>query len=121
MFNKIAVLGTGTMGQGIAQFFAWHQLLVTAYDINKKMLSKAQKRLKEQEGLGKHLSFTSDIKEAISDADLIIEIVTEDLEIKRRLYFDIGTFLKKDSKGFIANRLQAAVLREACFLVESGG
>ena len=193
MFNKIAVLGTGTMGQGIAQFFAWHQLLVTAYDTNMGMLSKAQNRLKKQAGLEKHLSFTSDLKEAISDADLIIETVTEDLEIKRRLYIDIGPFLKKDtilssntstyplalltfnqsfanrmiithffnppqivplvelvqsegtlpglieqitkflrdlgkvpillkkdSKGFIANRLQAAILREACFLVENG-
>ncbi|MEO6707713.1 MAG: 3-hydroxyacyl-CoA dehydrogenase NAD-binding domain-containing protein [Ginsengibacter sp.] len=193
MFKKIAVLGTGLMGQGIAQFFAWHQLLVTAYDTNKEMLSKAQNSLKKQEGLEKHLSFTSDLKEAISDADLIIETVTEDLEIKRRLYNDIEIFLKKDaiissntstyplalltlnqsfanrmiithffnppqivplvelvqsegtlpgltervtkflrdlgkvpvllkkdSNGFIANRLQAAVLREACFLVESG-
>jgi 3-hydroxybutyryl-CoA dehydrogenase len=193
MFKKLAVLGTGTMGQGIAQFFARNHLLVTAYDTNKKMLFNAQARLKKQEGLEKYLSFTSDIKEVISDADLIIESVTEDLGVKRRLYNDIEIFLKedaiissntstyplallalnqsfsnrmiithffnppqlvplvelvqskdtlpgliedvteflrhfgkvpvvlkKDSKGFIANRLQAAVLREACFLVESG-
>lgn len=193
MFNKIAVLGTGTMGQGIAQFFAQNQKIVIGYDTNEAMLLKAQNKLKDREGMEKYLSFTSDLKEAISDADLIIESVTEDLEIKRRLYKDIGILLKKDaiitsntstyplalltlnqsfgnrmiithffnppqlvplvelvqskgtlrgiievvteflrhfgkvpvvlkkdSKGFVANRLQAAVLREACFLVESG-
>lgn len=193
MFNKLAVLGTGTMGLGIAQFFARNQLVVLAYDINREMISKAQNRLKDQKGIYKYLSFTTDLKEAVSDADLIIESVIEELEIKRRLYSDIASFikkdaiissntstyplallvydqpffdrmiithffnpaqlvplvelvqseytlpgliekiaeflrhlgkvpivLKKDSKGFIANRLQAAVLREACFLVDSG-
>ncbi|HUZ58836.1 MAG TPA: 3-hydroxyacyl-CoA dehydrogenase NAD-binding domain-containing protein [Hanamia sp.] len=193
MFYKIAVLGTGTMGLGIAQFFAQNQLVVLAYDVNSEMISKAQNRLKDQKGIYKYLSFTTNLQEAVSDADLIIESVIEDLEIKRRLYSDIESFLKKDaiissntstyplaflafgqsfsnrmiithffnppqlvplvelvqsedtlqglieeieeflrhfgkvpvvlkkdSKGFIANRLQVAVLREACFLVDSG-
>ena len=32
----------------------------------------------------------------------------------------VPVILKKDIRGFIANRLQAAVLREACFLIENG-
>jgi 3-hydroxybutyryl-CoA dehydrogenase len=193
MFHKIAVLGTGTMGLGIAQFFARNKLVVLAYDINREMISSAQDRLKKQKGIYKYLSFTTNLKEAVSDADLIIESVIEELEIKRQLYSDIAGYLKKDAiissntstyplallafnqsffnrmiithffnpaqlvplvelvqfkdtlpglaekiaeflrqlgkvpvvlkkdiKGFIANRLQAAVLREACSLVGNG-
>ena len=69
MFNKIAVLRTGTMGYRITQFFAQNQIIVIGYDTNEAMLSKARNRLNGQEGMEKHLSFTSDLKEAISDAD----------------------------------------------------
>ena len=193
MFNKITVLGTGTMGDGIAWFFARQKLAVTAYDIDRDKIIASGNRLKSQEQIAKYLTYTSDLGAAMSEADLIIESASEDLAIKRQLYSDIAPLLrkgaivssntstyplallmsgqpfgsrmiithffnpadliplveivqhentmpglvedvaaflrqfgevpvvlKKDINGFVANRLQAAVLREACFLVESG-
>lgn len=193
MFNKITILGTGTMGDGIARFFARQKLAVTGYDIDQDKIVAAGNRLKDQEQIGNYLTYTSDLGAAISEADLIIESAPEDLAIKRQLYSDMAPFLKKgaivssntstyplaslisgqpfgsrmiithffnpadliplveivqhentipglaedvasflrqsgkvpvvlkkDINGFVANRLQAAVLREACFLVENG-
>lgn len=203
MINKIAILGAGTMGQGLARLFVKHGLQTTLYEPVQDALSAAKKKLRvyqnktlqSQSGnaLEGDLSYTSELKAGVSDADFIIESAPEDLNVKRQLYSELGplvkpdaivasntsTFplstlsdqqlfarrfiiahffnppdviplveivkadntspgvaeriadflshcekvpviLKKDLPGFVANRLQAAVLREACFLVENG-
>ncbi len=43
--KKIAVIGSGTMGNGIAQVFAQHNFPVTLIDSNKEALNKAMKTI----------------------------------------------------------------------------
>ena len=93
---KIAVVGSGTMGAGIAQVLApYHKVIVR--DIAPEALEKAMEKIKkgyeknvakermtkeEMETALSNLSTSSDIKD-VADCDLIIEAATENPKIKK--------------------------------------
>lgn len=104
--KKIAVLGSGTMGHGIAQAAAFSGLEVSLYDIAQDLLDKAlsvikgtvskhfvvKGKLTEAEGdavLSRVRPFT-ELERAAKDADFVIEAIPEDLELKK------STFAKLD-------------------------
>ncbi|MEM0503541.1 MAG: 3-hydroxyacyl-CoA dehydrogenase NAD-binding domain-containing protein, partial [Archaeoglobaceae archaeon] len=90
IMKKIAVLGAGTMGHGIAQVCATAGFGVVVRDIKQEFLDKAKDAIaknlskavskgkmsedKAKEILGK-IKFTLSIEEAVKDADLVIEAV----------------------------------------------
>jgi len=101
----VAVLGSGIMGAGIAQLAAMSGYEVTLYDINNEILNKALQKIKEGldrmeakgllkipagEVFGKIRCYT-ELEEAASGADLVIEAVPEILDLK------IGIFEKLDN------------------------
>jgi 3-hydroxybutyryl-CoA dehydrogenase len=43
------------------------------------------------------IGFTDDMKEALDEADLVVECVPEDMEIKRNLFWDIESLVRKDT------------------------
>jgi len=103
--KKAAVIGAGTMGNGIAQVLAQAGIEVKMADIDNKYLERgfgsikkslgimAEKGKMTQEEADKVLSRikgTVDLKEAASDADVVIEAVNEDLDLKQ------DTFRKLD-------------------------
>ncbi len=96
--NSIAVIGSGTMGSGIAQVCAQAGLSVFLYDINEAALSKAKTeivknldeaikrgKLTEQDkhDLMRRIKLTSDFEDL--KADLCIEAIIENLEVKKEL------------------------------------
>ncbi|MDF2443489.1 MAG: 3-hydroxyacyl-CoA dehydrogenase [Subtercola sp.] len=100
---KVTVLGTGVLGSQIAFQAAWFGFDVTAYDLTDELVEAAHARFGKLAGVytadgvggggegrgervlaGIHL--TSDLAVAVSDADLVIEAVPENLEIKRETY-----------------------------------
>lgn len=104
--KKIAVLGSGTMGHGIAQAAAFAGYEVSLYDIAQEMLDKAaaiikgnidkhfvaKGKLTQEEGdavIGRFKTFT-DLEAAADDADFVIEAIPENLELKK------STFAKLD-------------------------
>ncbi|OBB97281.1 3-hydroxyacyl-CoA dehydrogenase [Mycolicibacterium peregrinum] len=104
--KKVTVLGTGVLGSQIAFQSAFKGFTVTAYDIDDKVLEAAKDRFaklaetyanevpdardgKAQEGLGR-LTLTSDLKDAVADADLVIEAIPEILDLKRDTYQKLG-------------------------------
>lgn len=104
--KKVTVLGTGVLGSQIAFQSAFKGFTVTAYDINDKVLEAAKDRFaklaetyanevpdardgKAQEALGR-LTLTSDLKDAVADADLVIEAIPEILDLKRDTYQKLG-------------------------------
>jgi len=112
--NKIiGVIGSGTMGNGIAHVFAMcpevkSELLV---DLNHDILEKAQLIIRknldrqvkkeiisntEAEEYYKKISFTSDIDRA-TPSDLIIEAVKEDLKIKKNIFSKLDTITSDDT------------------------
>jgi len=111
--KKVAVLGAGLMGHGIAQVAAQ----VAKYDVSlrdvkqefldngmnmiKKSLQSFLKRgktsEKEVEETLKRIHPTLDIKEAVTDADLVIEAVPENVELKKNMYREVEKFAPEDA------------------------
>ena len=102
--KNITVIGSGTMGNGIAHTFAQNGFQVHMVDLNPAALEKAMqvisKNLDRQ--LAKSLITieqrvatiasihpTSDLKAATSNADLVVEAATENLEIKLKLFREL--------------------------------
>ncbi len=100
MFSTIAVIGSGTMGRGIAQSAALAGYRVSLYDVTDEIVSKGLRDISAsiEEGVrrGKTpaataaqavaaLLPTTDLAEA-ARADLVIEAVPEDIELKRKVF-----------------------------------
>ncbi|MFC6999881.1 3-hydroxyacyl-CoA dehydrogenase family protein [Rufibacter roseus] len=108
---KIAVIGSGTMGNGIAHVFAQNSFAVSLIDISQDSLTRAlgtiSKNLdrmvakgtvteeQKKETLGRINTFT-DLKEGVQDADLVIEAATENVEIKLDLFRQLEEHTKPD-------------------------
>ena len=101
--NKIFVVGAGTMGLGIAQAFAVKGKEVVVRDIADEIIKRAQANL--QKSLSKlaekgklsetdktrvlgRMEFTTDLGKA-ADAELVVEAVLENLEIKKKLFQEL--------------------------------
>jgi 3-hydroxybutyryl-CoA dehydrogenase len=99
--QNVAVIGTGTMGPGIAQIFAQGGLKVVLYDIKKDQLEKASKAIqnnlnifqevgfltsKEADEVRKRIISTSSLEEATQKADFVLEAVPEVLDIKKSVF-----------------------------------
>jgi 3-hydroxybutyryl-CoA dehydrogenase len=107
--NKIAVIGSGTMGNGIAHVFAQHGFKVSIIDISEDALKKAittiDKNLSRQVEKGtitadaklltlSNLSTTTFIKEGLQDVELVVEAATENLELKLKIFKDLDEVTK---------------------------
>jgi len=110
--KTIAVIGAGTMGRGIAYAAALGGYQTILEDVNDSVLAKALSWIREsfEEGVkrGKVDSVTRDaalsristslvVNEAIRDADLIIEAVPEELEMKLELFTIFDKFAKPNA------------------------
>ncbi|MFI7000656.1 3-hydroxyacyl-CoA dehydrogenase [Nocardia sp. NPDC050175] len=100
--RRVTVLGTGVLGSQIAFQTAFSGFEVTAYDINDDALKAAHDRFTklvaiyqdEVDGAGDGkaekaagtITVTTDLAEAVKDADLVIEAVPEVLKIKQDTY-----------------------------------
>jgi 3-hydroxybutyryl-CoA dehydrogenase len=105
--KNIAVIGSGTMGNGIAHLFAQMGHLVSLIDINQDALDRALqtigKNMDRQVGKGvlsaeektsslnRIQSFTA-LEEGVKNADLVVEAATENIEIKLELFRQIDQF-----------------------------
>jgi len=98
--KKVAIIGCGTMGNGISQVFAQTGYNVILIDIKQEFLDKAQANIgKSLDRMIKKEKITEDDKKAIlerittsvdlgaaKDAQVVIEAVTENLEIKLTIF-----------------------------------
>lgn len=102
--NHISIIGAGLMGHGIAQVFAVNKFSVRLLDVKDELLSKAianvRSNLTLMAGKGimrkseiepaiNRIKTTSDMNEATSDAQLVIEAVSENLELKQKIFQDL--------------------------------
>ncbi|HED66019.1 MAG TPA: 3-hydroxyacyl-CoA dehydrogenase family protein [Planctomycetes bacterium] len=106
-----AVLGSGTMGHGIAQVLAQSGLTVRMYDISDEFLAKATERIAAnlEKGVARgkiepaardealaRLSTTTKLEDAIDGVDVVVEAVPERIELKRELFTTLGANLGPD-------------------------
>ncbi len=100
MIAKIAVIGAGTMGHGIAEAFALHGLDVRLFDVSEVALAQARSLIGEELQLLADEDFvppkqvadtlarivcTTDLAEAVRDRDYVIEAAPERMELKHDL------------------------------------
>ena len=109
--EKVAVIGAGTMGSGIAQVCAqvgWETNLFDAFPEGleagmsridafwDKGIARGKTTPKQKEEWVSNLHPTSDMRAAVIDADMVIEAVPEVLEIKARVFQVLGVETKED-------------------------
>lgn len=107
--KKIAVLGSGVMGRGIAHVSAMGGFQTTLYDISETQLSHATVEIKNNMEKGykrslyskedmdkaiRRLNQTININEAVLDADFVIEAVPEDIELKCNIFQQLDNICK---------------------------
>jgi 3-hydroxybutyryl-CoA dehydrogenase len=101
---RIAVVGAGLMGHGIAQVFALNGHDVVIYDSVAATLATAKDRIATNlKNLGDDASAVervqpcADLGNAVRDADYVVEAVLEDLPLKQRLFGEIEAAARPDA------------------------
>ncbi|HET8837929.1 MAG TPA: 3-hydroxyacyl-CoA dehydrogenase NAD-binding domain-containing protein [Flavobacteriaceae bacterium] len=108
---KIAIIGSGTMGSGIAQVAATAGCSVKVYDTKQEALETSKAQLEkvllrliekgridetEKNRIQGNIAYVNGLKE-LSDADLTIEAIIENLEIKYNVFQELETYLRDDA------------------------
>ncbi len=108
---KIAVVGNGTMGHGIAEVFAKTGYEVTVVGRSQKSIDNAKKRVESslaefvKEGLVREadvesivnrVTFTTNIED-IKDAKIVIEALPEDMKLKEDIFGKLEKICKEDT------------------------
>jgi 3-hydroxybutyryl-CoA dehydrogenase len=101
---RIAVIGAGLMGHGIAQVFALAGHDVTIFDSVRTSLDSAKSRiLANLKDLGEdtraveRVTPVSDLAQAVREADYVVEAVLEDLTLKQKLFVEIERHVRPDT------------------------
>jgi len=110
--QKVAVIGAGTMGNGIAHVFAQNDFEVNLVDISDEALDRGlntiSKNLDRQVSKGiideakkeatlTNLSGSTDMATALSDADLVVEAATENVDLKLKIFGDMDRYSKPEA------------------------
>lgn len=127
--KQVAVIGSGTMGNGIAHAFAQSGYTVSLIDISddalKKALNTIEKNLSRQVEKGliqeeakkkalANITTTTFLKEGIKEADLVIEAATENVDLKLKIFREIdentrpGTILASNTSSISITKIAAS-------------
>ena len=102
--KKICVLGAGLMGNGIAQVCAQAGFQVAMRDIEQRFIDggmnnirknigrdveKGRKTQEEADAVLARIKPTLDLKEAAGDADAVVEVIVEVMDIKKKVYAEL--------------------------------
>jgi 3-hydroxybutyryl-CoA dehydrogenase len=101
---RIAVLGAGLMGHGIAQVFAFAGHEVNIYDTVQASLDQVRARISanlrdlgDDERAVERVRPHADLAETVRHADFVVEAVSEDLGIKRKLFAEVERHVRPDT------------------------
>jgi 3-hydroxybutyryl-CoA dehydrogenase len=101
---RIAVLGAGLMGHGIAQVFALAGHQVGIFDTVRASLDQVKARIAANlRDLGddaaalERVKPCADLADTVRDADFVVEAVSEDLAIKRKLFQEVEGHVRPDT------------------------
>ncbi|KRY83077.1 putative 3-hydroxyacyl-CoA dehydrogenase [Trichinella pseudospiralis] len=151
--STVAVIGSGIMGSGIAQVSATAGFHVSIVDQSDEILNKAKKNIEASltrvakkkfaddkskaesfiTNIMKNIEVNTSVADAVKEADLCIEAITENLDLKIKMFETMDKNARKfceklgknpvhskDTPGFIVNRLLVPYCMEAIRLAERG-
>ena len=108
---RVGIIGSGTMGSGIAQVAATSGCKVKIYDTNQDALDKSKAALEkvllrliekerideiEKNRIQDNISYVNSLKE-LADSDLTIEAIIENLEIKQKVFSELETYVSDET------------------------
>ncbi|HEV7388737.1 MAG TPA: 3-hydroxybutyryl-CoA dehydrogenase [Gemmatimonadaceae bacterium] len=111
MTDRIAVVGAGQMGNGIAHVFAQHGFPVTMIDVSQEALDKGRSTIaknverqvkkgtipaEEQVQILSRIDLSMEV-DAAAEASLVIEAASEDSGLKYRIFTDLDRIAKPDA------------------------
>jgi len=109
--TKVAVIGAGTMGNGIAHSFAQYGFSVNLIDISKEQLEKAVATIgknldrlvaKEiikadlKEATLKNIQLHTELSTGVKDAELVVEAATENIDLKLKIFRELDQLAPAD-------------------------
>ncbi|MFC4438815.1 MULTISPECIES: 3-hydroxyacyl-CoA dehydrogenase/enoyl-CoA hydratase family protein [Natrialbaceae] len=109
--DRVAVLGAGNMGHGIAEVTAMAGYDVALRDVEPEYVEDGYEsiawsleKLEEKDRLGEpadeileRIETTTDLEAAVADADLVIEAAPENLELKHEIFTDLERYTDEDA------------------------
>ena len=137
MIKTIAVIGAGTMGNGIAHVFAQNGFIVNIIDVSQTQLDKAlatiAKNLDRQvskttiteatkQATLNNLHMQTSIAAGVKDAQLVIEAATENTELKLKIFKEIdaaapaGAILASNTSSISITKIAVATKRPDCVI-----
>jgi len=135
--KKICVLGAGLMGNGIAQVCAQAGYEVAIRDIEQRFIDggmntirknlardveKAKRTQADMDAILGRIKPTLDLKAAAADADVIVEVVLEVMDVKKKVYAELEKTVKPEclfftnTSGLSITELAAVTTRPAKFI-----
>ncbi|APX99423.1 3-hydroxyacyl-CoA dehydrogenase NAD-binding domain-containing protein [Lacinutrix venerupis] len=107
---NVGIIGSGTMGSGIAQVAATSGCTVKLYDTNQAALDKAKASLEkilnrliekgridteEKNRIQSNISYVDSLKD-LADSNLTIEAIIENLDIKKKVFSELESYVSED-------------------------
>jgi 3-hydroxybutyryl-CoA dehydrogenase len=130
--KHISIIGSGTMGNGIAHVFAQYGYSVSLVDVAEEALNKAlatiQKNLSRQVEKGAiteavkaqalaNITTCADLQKGTAQADLVVEAATENVDLKLRIFRDLdasapaGAILASNTSSISITRIASVTAR----------
>ena len=106
---KVAIIGSGTMGSGIAQVAATSGCAVKLFDLNQDALTKSKNALEttlsklvekekidatEKSRIHSNITYVNNLND-LADSELVIEAIVENLDVKRKLFSDLEALVSE--------------------------
>ncbi|MFT6001183.1 MAG: 3-hydroxybutyryl-CoA dehydrogenase, partial [Neolewinella sp.] len=107
----VGIIGSGTMGSGIAQVAATAGCQVLVYDTNADALGRSQAKLEKilarlvvkgrineekKADIQRNISYVGELK-ALAPCNLTIEAIVENLEVKKKVFSELETYVADDA------------------------
>ena len=123
--KNVSIIGAGFTGKQIAAIATLYEYHVSIFDINSEILMEAKKYIsgvlnrKKKSELSNFVFYCNEIEDAVNKADLVIEAIPENIELKKKVFSQVdkiapkNTIIATNSSSFPVSKIEGAVDRKS--------